>query len=91
MNEQYGSRPMAFEFVIMLGYIALPGAIGCASGFAILLVGKFAFPTHNEWVGFSVMVLAVVAMGSFVWFAKEWFKPSRRRTPEWLRAEAGRR
>lgn len=90
MNEQYGSRPKEREFVIMLGYIALPGAIVCASMLAMLLLGKFAYPTSNEWVGFTVMLLFVVAAGSGAWMAKEWFKPSPRRTPDWLRAEAGR-
>ena len=84
MKEQYGSRPMERELVIMLGYIALPGAIGSASLFAMLLLGKLAFPTSNEWVGFSAMLLAVVAVGSFIWMAKEWINPSRRRTPDWL-------
>lgn len=85
MEEQYGSRPLEREFVIMLGYIALPGAIGSASLFAILLLGKFAYPTSNEWIGFTVMLLAIVSLGSFVWFAKEWLKPTRRRTPGWLK------
>lgn len=85
INEQYGLGPMAREFVIMLGYISLPGAIASASSFAMLLLGKLAFATSNEWVGFSAMLLLVVAMGSFVWMAKEWFKPTERRTPEWLK------
>lgn len=91
MDERYGLGPKSREFVIMLGYISLPGAIASASLFAMLLLGKLAFPATNEWVGFTAMLLAVLAMGSFVWFGKEWFKPSRRRTPDWLRAEAGRR
>lgn len=85
MDERYGLDPMAREFVIMLGYISLPGAIASASTFAMVLLGKLAFATSNEWVGFSAMLLLVVAVGSFVWMAKEWFKPSQRRTPDWLK------
>lgn len=51
----------------------------------MLLLDKLAFATSNEWVGFSAMLPLVVAMGSFVWVAKEWFKPTERRTPEWLK------
>jgi hypothetical protein len=68
----------------MLGYISLPGAIGSASNLAMVLLGKLAFRTNNGWVGFFAMVLVVVALGSFVWMAKEWVKPSRRRAPDWL-------
>ena len=60
-------------------------AIASASSFAMLLLGKLAFATSNEWVGSSAMLPLVVAMGSFVWVAKEWFKPTERRTPEWLK------
>jgi hypothetical protein len=84
MDERYGLGPKSREFVIMLGYIALPSAIACASLFAILLLGKLAYPTSNEWVGLTVMLLFVVTAGSGAWMAKEWFKPSRRRTPDWL-------
>ena len=85
MDERYGLGPTAREFVIMLGYISLPGAIASTSLFAMLLLGKLAHPTSNEWVNFSVMLLLVVALCSGLWMAKEWFKPSRRRTPDWLK------
>jgi hypothetical protein len=85
MDERYGLGPKSREFVIMLGYISLPGAIGSASTLAMVLLGKLAFLTKNEWVGFFAMVLVVVALGSFVWMAKEWVKPTRRRTPDWLK------
>lgn len=84
MNEQYGSRPMEREIAIMLGYIALPGAIASASLFAMLLLGRLAYLKSNEWIGLSVMLLFVVAAGSGAWMAKEWLKPSRRRTPDWV-------
>jgi hypothetical protein len=35
MDERYGLGPMSREFVIMLGYISLPGAIASASTFAM--------------------------------------------------------
>ena len=85
MDERYGLGPTAREFVIMLGYISLPGAIASASSLAMVLLGKLAFATGNAWVGFSAMLLLVVALGSGLWMAKEWFKPSRRRTPDWLK------
>lgn len=85
MDARYGIGPMERELVIMLGYISLPGAIAFASSFAMVLVGRVAFATSNEWIGFSAMLLLVVALGSFLWMVKEWVKPSRQRTPDWLK------
>jgi drug/metabolite transporter (DMT)-like permease len=84
-GDQFYGRPWAREFTVMLGYIALPGVIGSVSFALLLLIAQLTTPTSSAVVGYSVMLLAVICLGSGIWMAKEWLKPTEGRTPDWLK------
>ncbi|VXB15721.1 hypothetical protein AERO9AM_10567 [Aeromicrobium sp. 9AM] len=56
-----------------------------ASGTVLLLVGRVWRGSHSWVFGYTVLSLGLVLLGSFVWFVKEFLRPTRRRTPDWLK------
>ena len=85
LRDRYQHRPDAKAFVIMLGYAALPAAIAAASMAAMLVMFRAAGSKPTAGLGYPIMFLAVVTVVSCTWMAKEYFRPSRRRTPDWLK------
>ena len=81
----YDRRPIAEFTVITLGYMSLPAMLGSVCFGVLGLLLAFA-PASPGWVyGYCVVAVALLLLGASVWTAKEYFKPTARRTPGWLR------
>jgi hypothetical protein len=72
------------DLMIRLGYAALPNAITFGSGSLALVVMKIAGDSYTQIDAYCVILLAAVFICSAAWGVKEFYRPSRRRTPTWL-------
>ncbi|MCW2751975.1 MAG: hypothetical protein JWR83_3085 [Aeromicrobium sp.] len=79
------ARPVKRYLVIDLGFTALPGVFGTAAMTGLLLIGRIWRGSHSWVVGYTIVGLGLVLLGSGVWFVKEFFRPTKRRTPDWLK------
>ncbi|WP_460821719.1 hypothetical protein [Nocardioides ungokensis] len=68
-----------------IGYIALPAAIGSTAMAVLVALFTFFDSDAGVWLRYVVAVVSVVFLGSGVWLAKESWRPTKRRTPEWAR------
>lgn len=86
----FAPRAATRELVIRLGFTALPGLFVCLSGVGLFLVAlSYDEADPNVVQALLVLVLLLSLLVSGVWLAKEFYRPSGRRTPAWLREETG--
>jgi hypothetical protein len=75
-----------YETYVCLLYAALPTLVAMAGMTGALAFGNLA---NDHPVGLPVdlfLLSAIVMLAGAAWATKEFFKPSERRTPDWLRA-----
>jgi hypothetical protein len=73
---------------IALLYMALPSAILTATGGVFLLVYEYiGAHTDSMLHKAAAICVAVLFIGSGGWAAKEFLRPTKRRTPQWLRSD----
>ena len=83
-------RAATRDLVIRLGFTALPGLIVCLSAVGLFLVALiYDEADPNAVQVLLVLVFATGFFGAGVWLAKEFYRPTQRRTPTWLRQESG--
>lgn len=75
------------DLVLRLGYIALPGLLGTAAAGLFFAVSLTIGGDPNPVQVLAILVLGVVFVVCAIWLAKEFYYPSKRRTPEWLERE----
>lgn len=80
-------RPAMRELLVLLGYPALPSTIGMFSCGLAMTIGRIWWGSHNVLYVGSVLMLAVVSFGAGCWAIKEFNRPTKRRTPDWLKQE----
>ena len=84
-QSRLAPRAATRDLVLRLGFAALPGAIACACMAMSLLIGRLGWDSLDRpWVGVPALLLGLVGIASGVWMAKEFYRPTRRRTPRWL-------
>ena len=69
----------------LFGYVLLPCAIGCTALTAMLAIWCLWWLPANAWFGYLFLMLGAGFVGAGGWTLKEWFWPSKRRTPAWVR------
>ncbi len=67
------------------GYVFLSAAIACTAITTAFALGSIFGLVANAWFGYVFLTLAATFLLAGCWTAKEFWWPSRRRTPEWAR------
>jgi hypothetical protein len=76
--------PSFFPTYVCMLYAALPFTIGSVGLTTGLVLGRFDL-TSKSWVWADLMLLALTALlAGAGWGVKEFFSPTRSRTPAWL-------
>jgi len=80
-------QPTAFvrDVYITLLYTALPMMVVAASGGALFVLTELFEDSRTPVAVQAVIGLIVVFAGASVWLMKEFLRPTRSRTPTWLR------
>lgn len=67
------------------GYVCLPAAIACTALTTMFALWSAFGLVGNVWFGYVFLTLAATFLVAAGWTAKEFWRPSKRRTPEWAR------
>lgn len=67
------------------GYVFLPAAIACTALTTMFALWSAFGLVGNVWFGYVFLTLAATFLVAAGWTAKEFWRPSKRRAPEWAR------
>jgi hypothetical protein len=74
--------------LISLGYSALPSALASGSMTGMFAAMRLSGGSPNTFVTYLVLVLGASFLFCAGWAIKEFYRPSSRRTPGWLKSQA---